>query len=97
MGFDFFIRFIFSYLIKCIVHYISKSIIAQTLILALLGVLIGFGLTILTGLFLPAAVPYQNNYIFLAAVMAGLLVFALLGAVFSVRTIVKVDPLVAIE
>lgn len=78
-------------------NYISKSIIAQTLILALLGVLIGFGLTILTGLFLPAAVPYQNNYIFLAAVMAGLLVFALLGAVFSVRTIVKVDPLVAIE
>ncbi|MEC6747490.1 ABC transporter permease [Marinilactibacillus sp. XAAS-LB27] len=77
--------------------YIAKSVIAQTFLLALIGVLIGFGLTILTGFFLPSAVPYQNNYLFLVATMASLIVFALMGAVFSVRTVVKIDPLEAIE
>lgn len=77
--------------------YIAKSVIAQTFLLALIGVLIGFGLTILTGFFLPSAVPYQNNYLFLVATMVSLIVFALLGAVFSVRTVVKIDPLEAIE
>ncbi|WP_208558740.1 ABC transporter permease [Marinilactibacillus kalidii] len=77
--------------------YIAKSVIAQTFILALIGVLIGFGLTIATGLFLPTAVPYQNNYLFLIATMVALILFALIGAVFSVRTVVKIDPLEAIE
>lgn len=77
--------------------YIAKSVIAQTFLLAVIGVLIGFGLTILTGIFLPAAVPYQNNYFFLMATMVALVLFALLGAVFSVRTVAKIDPLEAIE
>ncbi|GEL68083.1 ABC transporter permease [Marinilactibacillus psychrotolerans] len=78
-------------------NYIAKSVLAQTFLLAVIGVMVGFGLTILTGVFLPAAVPYQNNYLFLIATSAALIIFALLGAVFSVRTVAKIDPLEAIE
>ncbi|SFJ96913.1 putative ABC transport system permease protein [Marinilactibacillus piezotolerans] len=77
--------------------YIAKSVLAQTFLLAVIGVMAGFGLTILTGAFLPAAVPYQNNYLFLVATSAALIIFALLGAIFSVRTVAKIDPLEAIE
>ena len=76
--------------------YISKSVVAQTFILAVVGVGIGLLLTIITGLALPAAVPYTTNIIFLAAITTLLIVVAVLGALFSVRTVVKIDPLEAI-
>ncbi|MGB6177808.1 ABC transporter permease [Carnobacterium sp.] len=76
--------------------YISKSVVAQTFILAVVGVGIGLILTIVTGLALPAAVPYTTNIIFLAAITTLLIVVAVLGALFSVRTVVKIDPLEAI-
>ncbi|WP_146923657.1 ABC transporter permease [Alkalibacterium kapii] len=77
--------------------YISKSVISQTFILSSIGVFTGLGLTLLTGLLLPAAVPYQNNLIFLASITALLIIVAVAGAFLSVRTIVNIDPLEAID
>ena len=77
--------------------YLSRSVIAQTFILAVIGVLFGFGLTVLTGQFLPAAVPVSFDYGMMAIYGAVLIAVAILGALVSVWTIVKIDPLEAIS
>lgn len=76
--------------------YLSRSVIAQTFILAALGVVIGFGLTLLTGAFLPSAVPVSFDIPTMLLYGLVLITVAILGAVFSVLTIVKIDPLKAI-
>ncbi len=76
--------------------YISKSVVSQTFILAIVGVGIGLILTLLTSLVLPPAVPYRTNILFLSAITTLLIAVAVLGALFSVRTVVKIDPLDAI-
>lgn len=77
--------------------YIAKSVVMQTFLLSLMGTLTGLGLTVLTAYFLPATVPYQSNIYFIMGISLLLIVFAVLGAFFSVRTIVKIDPLEAID
>lgn len=77
--------------------YIAKSVVMQTFLLSLMGTLVGLGLTVLTAYFLPATVPYQGNTYFLIGISGLIILFAVLGAFFSVRTIVKIDPLEAIE
>lgn len=76
--------------------YLSRSVIAQTFILAFLGVVIGFGLSILTGAFIPSAVPVSFEYMTMLLYGIILIVVAILGAVFSVLTIIRIDPLEAI-
>lgn len=76
--------------------YLSKSVIAQTFILSLAGVIVGFILTLITGYFLPAAVPVAFNYMDMLIYGVILIVVSILGALFSVQTIVKIDPLDAI-
>lgn len=76
--------------------YLSKSVIAQTFILSLAGVIVGFTLTLITGYFLPAAVPVAFNYLDMLIYALVLVVVSILGALFSVQTIVKIDPLDAI-
>jgi putative ABC transport system permease protein len=58
--------------------------------------LIGGLATIGTALVLPAAVPFQINLLFFASISVMMILIAMLGAFFSVRTIVKIDPLKAI-
>lgn len=77
-------------------RYIAFSVIAQTFLLATSGVLIGGLETIGTALVLPAAVPFQINLLFFASISVMMILIAMLGAFFSVRTIVKIDPLKAI-
>ena len=76
--------------------YLARSVIAQTSILAAIGVVIGLGLTLLTGAFLPSAVPVSFDIPTMLIYGMVLIVVAILGAVFSVLTIVKIDPLKAI-
>lgn len=73
--------------------YIASSVLDQTLILAGLGTALGLGLTMLSSLFLPSAVPFEHNWLFYSGIAASLVIFALVGALFSVGVIVKVDPL----
>ena len=77
-------------------RYISNSVIAQTFLLAIVGVVIGLGATLGTALVLPDAVPFQVNMLFFGSISILMILVALIGAFFSVRTIVKIDPLKAI-
>lgn len=77
-------------------RYIAKSVIAQTFFLATVGVMSGLALTIVSGLLLPEAVPFQSNLVFFALISVLMIIIAIVGALFSVRTIVKIDPLKAI-
>ena len=76
--------------------YLSRSVIAQTFLLAFVGVAIGLVLTLVTGAFLPAAVPVSFDIPTMLIYGGVLVVVAIAGAVFSVMTIVRIDPLKAI-
>lgn len=76
--------------------YISISVISQTVIIVLIGAIIGFGLTLITGFFLAGKVPFALNFIFYGLISLAFFVFSILGGLFSVREVVKIDPLKAI-
>ena len=76
--------------------FIARSVVAQTFILSFVGILLGLLGTVGTSLVLPDAVPFQSNWLFFGVISWLMLVVAVLGALFSVRTIVKIDPLKAI-
>ncbi len=76
--------------------YIAGSVVLQTFILVLMGVTMGLALTLLTGLFLSSIVPFAINLLFYGVITVAFFLFALFGAMFSVRTVLKIDPLRAI-
>ncbi|EGP4984296.1 ABC transporter permease [Enterococcus faecium] len=76
--------------------FIARSVVAQTFILSFVGILLGLLGTVGTSFVLPDAVPFQSNWLFFGVISLLMLVVAVLGALFSVRTIVKIDPLKAI-
>lgn len=76
--------------------FIARSVVAQTFILSFVGILLGLLGTVGTSLVLPDAVPFQSNWLFFGVISLLMLVVAVLSALFSVRTIVKIDPLKAI-
>lgn len=76
--------------------FIARSVVAQTFILSFVGILLGLVGTVGTSLVLPDAVPFQSNWLFFGVISLLMLVVAVLGALFSVRTIVKIDPLKAL-
>ena len=77
--------------------YIAKSVVIQTFLLATFGTVTGLILTILSGFVLPVTVPFQTNLLFFIGIAILLILFAVLGAFFSVRTVVKIDPLEAMD
>ena len=76
--------------------YLSRMVFAQTFILAILAVSLGLALTLLSAVFLPTSVPFQENPLFFAGISVLMVLIAVFGALFSVVSIVKVDPLKAI-
>ncbi|AXZ22359.1 ABC transporter permease [Staphylococcus warneri] len=76
--------------------YLAKMVLAQTFILSLIGTAIGLILTLLTSTILPDAVPIQFNMITLLIFGVVLIIISLLGSLFSVLSIRKIDPLKAI-
>lgn len=76
--------------------YIAGSVILQTYILVLIGIVVGLILTIATGIFLGDVIPFAINYLFYVIITASFFIFALFGAMFSVRAVLKIDPLKAI-
>lgn len=77
--------------------FIARSVFVQTAILAFVGIVLGLVLTYLSSLVLPAAVPFAIFWGLYLAVSVGMWVIAILSAVFSVSTVVKIDPLQAIS
>jgi len=76
--------------------YISFSVIEQIVIVTLIGIGVGLGLTLLSGLFLGAKLPFAVNPLFFVGISLAFVIFSILGALFSVRAILKIDPLKAI-
>jgi len=77
-------------------RYLSRSVVAQTFLLSAIGVAVGFGLALITGAFLPSAVPVAFDLVTMLIYGLILIAVAILGALFSVLTIVRIDPLKAI-
>ena len=77
--------------------FIARSVFVQTAILAFVGIVLGLALTYLSSLVLPAAVPFAIFWGLYLAVSVGMWVIAILSALFSVSTVVKIDPLQAIS
>ncbi|HHW79759.1 MAG TPA: ABC transporter permease [Acholeplasmataceae bacterium] len=76
--------------------YIGSSVVLQTYILVAIGIIIGLVLTVLTILFLSDIVPLAINSIFYLIITISFFLFASLGALFSVKAVLKIDPLTAI-
>ncbi|REH90886.1 ABC transporter permease [Staphylococcus felis] len=76
--------------------YLAVVVISQTFLLALIGTLIGLILTLVTGAFLPSAVPIKFEPLILIIFGVVLIFVSLLGSLFSILTIRKIDPLKAI-
>ncbi|RPA61317.1 ABC transporter permease [Aerococcus agrisoli] len=76
--------------------FIGMSVVGQTFILATLGSGIGLGLTLASAYVLPSAVPFAVNYEYFAIITGLTIGFALIGSLFSVRVIAKINPLQAI-
>lgn len=77
--------------------YIAGSVVSQTFILTAIGILIGLILTIVSGLFLAGIVPFAFNLLFYIVITLAFITFAIVGGLFSVRTVLKIDPLRAIS
>ncbi|HDH6300798.1 TPA: ABC transporter permease [Staphylococcus aureus LTCF-1-4] len=76
--------------------YLANVVISQTLILALFGAAFGLLLTGVTGAFLPDAVPVKFDVLTLLVFAIVLMIVSVLGSLFSILTIRKIDPLKAI-
>ncbi|HDG6063143.1 TPA: ABC transporter permease [Staphylococcus aureus] len=76
--------------------YLANVVISQTLILALFGTAYGLLLTGVTGAFLPDAVPVKIDVLTLLVFAIVLMIVSVLGSLFSILTIRKIDPLKAI-
>lgn len=73
-----------------------RSVLAQSLLLGLMGIGLGLIANQLTIFVLPAKMPYTNNPLLVGGFTIGLLAVVVLGSVFSIKRILKIDPLDAI-
>ncbi|MFA5235592.1 MAG: ABC transporter permease [Bacilli bacterium] len=76
--------------------YIGGSVVMQTLIITAFGIFIGLALTIVSGIFLGSVVPFSVNPIFFVGITLAFFLFSVTGGLFSVRTVLKIDPRIAI-
>lgn len=77
--------------------YINRYVIAKTMLVSGIGVLLGLGLTVFSSFALPVAVPFLINWIFFAVITAAFMLVSVLGGMFSVRMVTRVDPLIALQ
>ena len=72
--------------------YLVRNTVSQALLVTIVGVAVGAGLTALTAAVMPPAVPMDFDVGLLAGVGALLVLMAVLGSLAPVRTIVKIKP-----
>ncbi|MEL5939197.1 ABC transporter permease, partial [Tetragenococcus halophilus] len=76
--------------------FIAKSIIAQSFVIGILGTGIAMILAYLTSLVLPTAMPFAiiwSQWLLYSFVLVSV---AIIGGLFSIRSVAKVDPITAI-
>ena len=75
---------------------IGISVLSQTFLLSLVGSILGLVGTWGTSLVLPSAVPFLGNGLYYSVIFVSLIIFSLVGTLFSILAIRKIDPLKAI-
>ena len=75
---------------------IGISVLSQTFLLSLVGSILGLVGTWGTSLVLPSAVPFLGNGLYYSIIFVSLIIFSLVGTLFSILVIRKIDPLKAI-
>ena len=76
--------------------FLSRSVVVQTLLLSVCGVVVGGALALGTALVLPDAVPFQSDVPLLAAATVLMVLSAVASSAFSARAVAHVDPVEAI-
>ena len=75
---------------------IGISVLSQTFLLSLVGSILGLVGTWGTSLVLPSAVPFLGNGLYYSIIFVSLIIFSLVGTLFSILAIRKIDSLKAI-
>jgi len=76
--------------------FIGNSVVSQTIIITGIGIAIGLALTLISGFFLSGFVPFAINPLFYVGITLAFFLFSILGGLFSVKAVLKIDPLRAI-
>jgi len=76
--------------------FVIRSVVAQVFLLASISILVGIGLTYATTLVLPEGMPFNLLPEMVWIYSLVLLLTSLLGSLFSVRSIMKIDPVTAL-
>lgn len=77
--------------------FITRYVFDKTLIISIIGVTLGLGLTFITSLILPSTVPFLINWIWFGIITVLFVIISLIGGLFSVRMVTKIDPLDAMK
>src|SRR5699024_9285604 len=75
--------------------YLAKVVLSQTFIISMIGTLIGLILTLFTSVFLASAVAINLSAVTLIIYAVVLIVVSLIGSLYAIQTIRKVDSLKA--
>lgn len=75
--------------------FLAKTIVSQVAVVALIGILVGVGLTYLTALVFPEGMPFLLDPVIVFTYAFILLAVSILSSLISVRKIAKIDPLQA--
>lgn len=76
--------------------FVIRSVVAQVFLLVSISIVIGIGLTYLTEAFLPESMPFNLLDEMVVVYSFVILLTSLFGSLFSVRGIVKIDPVTAL-
>lgn len=76
--------------------FVIKTVVSQVFLLSAVSILIGIGLTYLTTLVLPAGMPFNLLPELVVTYGLILLVTSMIGSLFSIRSIIKIDPITAL-
>ncbi|WP_438433678.1 ABC transporter permease [Gorillibacterium sp. sgz500922] len=76
--------------------FLGKAVVSQVFILSVLSILIGIALTYGTAAIMPKGMPFTLDPQLVVLYSFVLLIIAMLSSLVSVRTITKIDPLVAL-
>lgn len=74
-----------------------RDALGQALVVLVIGVGLGIGLTIAAGATLPAAVPFVISPLTTVVPAVAMVVTGLVGASFAIRSVIRTDPLIALN
>ncbi|MGY3725227.1 putative ABC transport system permease protein [Granulicatella balaenopterae] len=77
--------------------YISQSVILETFFVTVVGLVVGMIVAIVSGRLMPMSIPFEISIALYSLSAILIILMSILGAIFSVRSIMKIDPLDALR